>query len=579
MIQNSPRQSASELSDSRRVVPLFDDSDAVPPSEPPTQPKQRKAAATPVVSSAKQRDLQEKDKEKEEARLRKLREKFRVDEGNKYDKLAHSVTPLWRHPYRKQLMFKYQDVSKHLQRLGQQLRKVDVAFPEDPNGLPCPLRPVLPSPVVEGYRNKDEFSIRQGPSGEPKTVGFLVGSPGDLDHVVCVSPEHIVVCKDSHKRVAKSFQEYIQRSPLPGCYETNFQGYWKHLVVRSNSAGQLMAIVVMHPQQLTPAPFELLHGQPHLEETLGDLRFRISPESFFQVNSPVATYLYDAVRQLLHPKPQGTLLDICCGTDRHCSRAAMSSRGKYRAKTLKEKVEILREVDAGKQSKNEIAKKHDIPRSTLSTYIRNKKTIEDSYAAETFAKDRERIRTAKHPDLEAALLAWIKEKRSQDIPLSGPIIVAKVADFALRTIGLSLARQLHSVFGMDVSAQAVEDAVYNAQLNGISNVQYQVGRAELLLPEIRHQFVAEDLCAVVNPGRGGLNTRAIRALREYKQIKRLVYISCKPEGAAMDNFVELCDNRPKTHKLGPPFRLQLACPVDMFPQTRHCELLVLFGRS
>lgn len=487
----------------RRVVPLFDDSDAVPPSEPPTQPKQRKAPATPVVSSAKQRDLQEKDKEKEEARLRKLREKFRVDEGNKYDKLAYSVTPLWRHPYRKQLMFKYQDVSKHLQRLGQQLRKVEVAFPEDPNGMPCPLRPVLPSPVVEGYRNKDEFSIRQGPSGEPKTVGFLVGSPGDLDHVVCVSPEHIVVCKDSHKRVAKSFQEYIQRSPLPGCYETNFQGYWKHLVVRSNSAGQLMAIVIMHPQQLTPeelskekkglvehfvrgpgrecnlsslyfqacrhsrcthdqAPFELLHGQPHLEETLGDLRFRISPESFFQVNSPVATYLYDAVRQLLHPKPQGTLLDICCGTG---------------------------------------------------------------------------------------------------------------------TIGLSLARQLHSVFGMDVSAQAVEDAVYNAQLNGISNVQYQVGRAELLLPEIRHQFVAEDLCAVVNPGRGGLNTRAIRALREYKQIKRLVYISCKPEGAAMDNFVELCDNRPKTHKLGPPFRLQLACPVDMFPQTRHCELLVLFGRS
>ncbi|KAH7954941.1 hypothetical protein HPB49_023082 [Dermacentor silvarum] len=87
---------------------------------------------------------------------------------------------------------------------------------------------------------------------------------------------------------------------------------------------------------------------------------------------------------------------------RHCSRAAMTSRGKYHAKTLKEKVEILREVDAGKQSKNEIAKKHDIPKSTLSTYIRNKKTIEDSYATETFAKDRKRIRTAKHPDLETA---------------------------------------------------------------------------------------------------------------------------------------------------------------------------------
>ncbi|KAH7959040.1 hypothetical protein HPB49_007418 [Dermacentor silvarum] len=110
----------------------------------------------------------------------------------------------------------------------------------------------------------------------------------------------------------------------------------------------------------------------------------------------------------------------------------MSSRGKYRAKTLKEKLEILRGVDAGKQSKNEIAKKHDISRSTLSTYIRNKKTIEDSYAAETFSKHRKRLHTAKHLDLEAALLTWIKEKRSQDTPLSGPIIVAKAADFAQR---------------------------------------------------------------------------------------------------------------------------------------------------
>ncbi|KAH7985346.1 hypothetical protein HPB49_026472 [Dermacentor silvarum] len=118
--------------------------------------------------------------------------------------------------------------------------------------------------------------------------------------------------------------------------------------------------------------------------------------------------------------------------NRHCSRAAMSSRGKYRAKTLKEKLEILRAVDAGKQSKNEIAKKHDISRSTLSTYIRNKKTIEDSYAAETFSKHRKRLHTAKHLDLEAALLTCIKEKRSQDTPLSGPIIVAKAADFAQR---------------------------------------------------------------------------------------------------------------------------------------------------
>ncbi|XP_037567787.1 tigger transposable element-derived protein 4-like [Dermacentor silvarum] len=108
----------------------------------------------------------------------------------------------------------------------------------------------------------------------------------------------------------------------------------------------------------------------------------------------------------------------------------MSSRGKYRAKTLNEKLEILRVLEAGKQSKNEIAKRYDIPGSMLSTYNQNKKTIEDSYAAETFAKDLKSLRTAKHPDLMVAMLTFIKEKRSQDMPLSGPIIVAKAANFA-----------------------------------------------------------------------------------------------------------------------------------------------------
>lgn len=94
-------------------------------------------------------------------------------------------------------------------------------------------------------------------------------------------------------------------------------------------------------------------------------------------------------------------------------------------------MEILREVDAGKANKVEIAKKHAIPRSTLSTYIRNRKTIEDAYEAEVFAHGRKRLRSAKHPDLEKALITWVKEMRSQDLPLSGPIIMAKAAEFAL----------------------------------------------------------------------------------------------------------------------------------------------------
>lgn len=227
----------------RRVVPVIEDTAAPAISVPPREPSAKQGQPPRTADDEQQ---------KAEARRLKLRKKYCVDDDNKYEKLAMVVTPLWKYPYKKQLLFKYEDLQKCLQKLGKRLRQANATFPPDPHGLPCPLRPVLPSPVVEGYRNKDEFSVRQGPRGEPKTVGFLVGSPADLDHVVCVSPEHVVVCKESHKQVAKSFQEYIRRSPLDGCYETQFRGHWKQLVVRSNSRGQLMAIVVMHPQQLTP---------------------------------------------------------------------------------------------------------------------------------------------------------------------------------------------------------------------------------------------------------------------------------------------------------------------------------------
>ncbi|KAG0416219.1 hypothetical protein HPB47_006606 [Ixodes persulcatus] len=94
------------------------------------------------------------------------------------------------------------------------------------------------------------------------------------------------------------------------------------------------------------------------------------------------------------------------------SSSGVPAQGKYHAKTLREKVEILREVDAGKASKVEIAKKLEIPRSILSTYVRNRKTIEDGYEAEVFAHGRKRLRSAKHLDLEKALITWVKEMRS-----------------------------------------------------------------------------------------------------------------------------------------------------------------------
>uniref|UniRef100_A0A1E1XRR1 Putative tigger transposable element n=1 Tax=Amblyomma sculptum TaxID=1581419 RepID=A0A1E1XRR1_AMBSC len=108
----------------------------------------------------------------------------------------------------------------------------------------------------------------------------------------------------------------------------------------------------------------------------------------------------------------------------------MANRGKYTAKDLKTKMEILSEVERGVLSKTDIAKKYDIKKSTLSTYLRNKESISAAFRKDVMEPSRKRLRTSAHPEVESAVMAWIKEVRSRNIPLSGPIIAAKAAVFA-----------------------------------------------------------------------------------------------------------------------------------------------------
>ena len=91
-------------------------------------------------------------------------------------------------------------------------------------------------------------------------------------------------------------------------------------------------------------------------------------------------------------------------------------------------------------------------------------------------------------------------------------------------------------------------------------------------PLLDHLAVSSDLCAIVNPSRGGLDERVVEVLRSNERIRSLVYVSCKPDGPALKNFVSLCRNIPDKQKAasrlqGEPFRLVRATPVDMFPQT------------
>ena len=152
------------------------------------------------------------------------------------------------------------------------------------------------------------------------------------------------------------------------------------------------------------------------------------------------------------------------------------------------------------------------------------------------------------------------------------------------TIGLHCMKEgvAGRVLGVDISEPAIEDAKANAVRNGYGDegvTRFVASRAELVLAEELQKpgVKGKPIVAVVDPAREGLHADVIRALRYSPQIRRLVYVSCNPTGSLTNDAASLCQLPTKKYK-GLPFKPTLAQPVDMFPLTSHCELVITFDR-
>lgn len=131
---------------------------------------------------------------------------FRSLDDSWQERLADVVTPLWRLSYEEQLKVKFEAQKTILQRLESYLQFLHgvhgtVASPHS-EGLHCHLHPIIPSPIINGYRNKSTFSVNRGPDGNPKTVGYYLGTWRD-GNVVCVPCSHLKNIPEKHNQVAQ----------------------------------------------------------------------------------------------------------------------------------------------------------------------------------------------------------------------------------------------------------------------------------------------------------------------------------------------------------------------------------------
>lgn len=104
----------------------------------------------------------------------------------------------------------------------------------------------------------------------------------------------------------------------------------------------------------------------------------------------------------------------------------------HQALSLEKKLEILKELDRSGLTKTEVAKKFNIPKSTLSRILKNKYTIEGAVKNGTFTSKRMRMRTTPYEELEKVLFVWFKRARSSNFPISGPILEQKAREIALQ---------------------------------------------------------------------------------------------------------------------------------------------------
>lgn len=140
------------------------------------------------------------------------------------------------------------------------------------------------------------------------------------------------------------------------------------------------------------------------------------------------------------------------------------------------------------------------------------------------------------------------------------------------SISLFLAKKAGKVHGVEIIPQAIDDARENARVNGITNAEFFVGKAEDVFAEkvldIKGANYGEKIdVVVVDPPRKGCDAKLLETILKMAPA-RVVYVSCDSATLSRDLKI-LCE---KDYKIE-----RLQC-YDQFPHTVHVETCVALKR-
>lgn len=211
--------------------------------------------------------------------------------------------------------------------------------------------PPAGSPDIWEYRNKMEFAFEQREDGlhlglrEPTPEGSNRPGPVlDIDQCHLCAPWDV--------EIMVAVRQFCAATGVPAYNPATETGFWRHLVIRHTSAGEVMVHLITARDerkdnlikdmaelflQRFPELASFVHstrvkrttvafgekivyslGNTFVEERLArgerEVRYRLAPNAFFQTNTGGATTLFGTVAEFCALSDTHVLLDLYCGT-------------------------------------------------------------------------------------------------------------------------------------------------------------------------------------------------------------------------------------------------------------------------
>ena len=135
------------------------------------------------------------------------------------------------------------------------------------------------------------------------------------------------------------------------------------------------------------------------------------------------------------------------------------------------------------------------------------------------------------------------------------------------TIGLSMAKSADSIIGVEIIPEAVIDACYNADANGIRNARFICADATDAAKQLAKEGIKPDV-VIVDPPRKGCSEEVISVITEKFKPERVVYVSCDPATLARDINIFVQKG----------YSLTEYTPADLFPRTSHIETVACIDK-